>query len=862
MSGAQISLLRGESPRDRQRDRLRRLAHRQPLLVLCAAAVCGILCDTWWEFHYLVWVTSISVLLFAVAVIPVFVRGNANRWIGLLMVALFLPLGALRHNHYKRGYDSASMLAIANEVASPAIIEGIVDWPCVLRRHPLADQPSRRERSPWQTHVEVSVQRIRNGDRFETSDGRVLAVVEGRCDELLPGDPIRIFGSLRRFEPPTNPGERDLREIYRQRWLHARVEVDTPEQIELLGDAAIEVGWLRHGWLRVNRMVGVVGKWGREGLLHFTSESTGPLAVALVIGQRDFVDNATRDALLVTGTAHLLSVSGMHLAIIVVLVGAIVTLLGGSSDTRMFAIIVACICYTAITGARPPVIRAAILVAILIFAIGMRRPSQSINTLSLAALILLFWNPQNVFSVGVQLSFLAVATLITCSRRESAGSAAVEQSLQQEARIDALVESSRSWPIFMLRLGLRTIGQLAWFSGCVTCLSLPLVWYQFHVVSPISVVANVVLSPFLFLALASGVGTLVGGVVRPVGAVCGLICTAMLWSMKWLIETAAQLPWGHFWLPAPPMWWVIVFYLVIAASLLVPVSRKLSGLRILWIASWIFVAYLLATSPSELEDESVEAIFVDVGHGTSVVLRFAEDEVWLYDCGRLGNDTGSSRDIDATLWSLGVMRLEGIILSHADADHFNALPGLLRRFTVRRIVTPPGMLAEPEPALDVIRAEIKRHDIDVWEVSDGDAISAADHQMHVLHPPAQRLAGSDNANSLVIRIDCGGESLVLPGDLESPGTEALIRHPRPPAGSVLMAPHHGSLTMDATSVLNWSRPRETVVSGGQRAGKPEVQRMLSATGSGVHVTNQVGAIRVLMRGNGEIELRSWNQSPW
>jgi competence protein ComEC len=728
--------------------------------------------------------------------------------------------------------------------------------PVVLRRHPLADQPSRRQQSPWQTQIEVAVERMKIGRRFEPVDGRVLLVVDGKCDEFRPGDAVRVYGSTRRFNAPTNPGERDLRAIYQQRRLHARVEVNSEDQIVLIGD--------RPGGRRLSRIIASIAAISRDLLLRHTSEETGPLAVALVIGQRDFVDHNTRDLLLVTGTAHLLSVSGLHLAIVVVLANWAAAILRMPSLAKIVWIIAVCFLYTAITGGRPPVMRASVLVGTFMFAIWMKRPSQPINTLSLAALILVFWNPEFVFSIGVQLSFLAVATLVLCSgRRRGANAPAVQQAIRQEQRLEELVESSRSKPIRYLRYAGHFLWQLTWFSACVTAISIPLVWQQFHVVSPISVLTNVVLGPLLFLSLAAGVAVVVFGLLYdPLAAVPGLICDMTLRAMRWLIETAASIPYGHFWLPSPPVWWVAAFYIVIAATLFLRPSTRVSWFRYGWIAVWILVAWMLATAKTPLEEGSLEATFVDVGHGTSVVLRFADDDVWLYDCGRLGNDTHSSRDIDVALWSLGVTRLEGVFLSHADADHFNALPGVLRRFAVREVITTPGMLDEPEPALVAVRPGIKASGALVRELSRDAIITTNGHTIRVLHPPLKRVGGSDNANSLVLQIDCGGKSLILPGDLEPPGTEWLIRADRPPLGGVLMAPHHGSLAMDAASVLQWSRPRETVVSGGLRARRPEVQDMLSATGSGVHVTSRLGAVRIRINREGSVEVRSWAESPW
>jgi competence protein ComEC len=831
-------------------ERWHRLVYRLPLLLIAISAVIGVLLDSQLGGPHPAWGLVWMLLLVAAIVAIIAARKRVRRAATILV---WLPLTALLHHSSEVSYQQADLLKHVGATSEPTILEGVIDIPLVLRRHPLADQPSRRDQSPWQTQLEVDLARIKIGRRFQPTDGRVLVFVDGRRDELRPGDAIRIYGTIQQFTPPTNPGERDLRPIYQRRRLHARVQVGSQDQVVLLGQR----------WGGLNRRIASIAASSRDLLLRHTSPSTGPLAVALVIGQRDFVDRDTRDLLLVTGTAHLLSVSGLHLAIIAVLASWSAMVFGSNSFLRIGWVILVCLLYTAITGGRPPVMRAWVLVAILMIAIWIRRPNQPINTLSLAALLLIVINPKFVFSIGVQLSFLAVATLLLCGQRRVDGGAAVEQAIERERRMESLIDSARWQPFYYLRYGLHLVAQLAWFSACVTAISLPLVWQQFHVVSPVSVLTNVILGPFLFFALAAGVTTVVcGSLFDSLAILPGFICEFSLRAMRWLIESAASIPWGHFWLPAPPAWWVLIFYAVMAATLFLPQGRTVSSLRLGWIAGWLVIAMMLATAAAEMDAGSIEATFVDVGHGTCVVMRFAEDEVWLYDCGRLGNDTGSSRGIDVALWSLGVTGLQGVYLSHADADHFNALPGVLKRFSVAEIITPPGMLDEPEPALRKVRDAIHDSGAVVRELASGAQWTCRGHAVSVLHPPPERLSGSDNANSLVLRIDCGGKTLLLPGDLEPPGTRMLIRAQRPPPGGVLMAPHHGSLRMDAASVLQWSRPGETIVSGGQRARRPEVEQMLSTTGSGVHVTSELGAIRAIIDRDGNIEVRSWAESPW
>ena len=855
MSGADQAFDGGGGWRVRAARRMQSLLHRVPLLLFAAAAFAGIVVDAWvgsWIKTavgiepFLLWLSLIPLLgLFAI-VLP-------KRMGIAVLFLLAVPLAAARHAVSDAQYESAGILAIADALGQPVIADVMIDRPLQLRKHPLAGLPSRRDLPTLQTQLEARLLSVRIGEEYRHCSGRVLVVCDGRLQAYLPGDRLRVFGSIRSFPAPNNPGERDLRKVYRRRGLHARIDVSATNQLVLQ----------EHGrGFPFYRAIGAIADYSREALIRHTSDANGPLALALVIGQRDLVSNQIRDSLLVTGTAHLLSVSGLHLAIIVVLAHWLGLLLGFPVTVRILWILLVCVLYTAITGGRPPVMRASILVATFMVSIWIRRQGQPMNTLSLAAILLLAINPENAFSVGVQLSFLAVATLLLCGSRPVSGTPAVEQALEREQRLEALRESALPAPIRYLRWVAGRLWQAAWFSGCVTVISIPLVWHQFHVVSLVSVLTNVVLSLLLFVGLAAGVAVVaLAWLVEPAAACAGWICDVSLSCMLWVIRLAASIPMGHFWLPSPPGWWVAIFYAAIAITMMFAVKPRITSLRVSWIVIWMTSAWWMATTPATMNDCVVEATFIDVGHGTSVVLRYADDDVWLYDCGRMGNDPGTCRDIDATLWSLGVTRLKGIVLSHADADHYNAVPGVLRRFSVEQIITPPGMLAEPEADLAAVRRAIAAAGVPVTELFAGAEIPVTGTRMRVLHPPAQRLTGSDNANSLVI-IAGDGVPLVLPGDLEPPGTAVLVNRPRPSPGGVLMAPHHGSLTMDASAVLQWARPRETVVSGGRRARRVAVRQMLAAYGSGVHVTAIVGAIRVRIGKDGRIQVHSWLQSPW
>ena len=858
------------------KQRVGQLAQQQPLLILAAATVFGVLLDALLRSDgiarraafaaVLPWANTIWCGLAMIGIGMTLFANDRGRFQGVFLA--FVMLGGWLHSYRSDGPHANQLWQQLGPVPQPTVIRGCIDRPVVLRNKGTGSSEFRQDEPQWQMQIELSIHQVRIGQAFQDSTGRVIVLIDGRDDTLLPGDEFEIYGTIQRFNPPTNPGQRDIRAFYRRKNLDARVNVTSPQQL-------IRLPAKRRWHHNVVRFFANVSNRGRELLLQNTSDSSGPLAIALVLGLRDQVDAQTRDELLVTGTAHLLSVSGMHLAIVVLLASRIATLLKLPLSMEVLGVFVVCVFYAALTGARPPVLRASILVGTFLLAMWMKRTSRPLNTLSFAALILAIINPESIFHVGVQLSFLAVATLVLGGLRPPRSNSLADDATDPESRLRAFVHQSRPRYLRCASRIVHVIGQAVWFSACVTAMTLPLVWYQFHVVTPISVITNVLLGPLLFASLASGVATIACGMVyEPLAIFPGAVCDQTLHFMRSIIEAAADVSYGHVWLPAPPGWWVGLFYVAMVASLLITTRSSIaSRLRYVWIAVWIAVAWVLATTRPSLAPDAVEATFVDVGHGTCVILRLPNERVWLYDCGWMGNRANRSRVIDEALWSLGVTDIEGIILSHADSDHFNALPSLLERFDVRSILTPPGMLAENEPALGPIRDAIHDHHVNVREVALGDTVLNTP-RLSVLHPPrrtggheamldvANEKRGSDNANSFVLQIDLGGTCLILPGDLESPGTEELVNQPRPSPGGILMAPHHGSLRMDASSVLQWARPRNVVVSGGRRARQPEVLEMLAQYGAEVDVTAMSGAIRVTIHGTGNSSIQVWTEEEW
>lgn len=820
----------------------RHLLRRYPTITLSMSAAAGIHGGLWsWQFAILAGIGAL--LLIAVG------RRRRMRRLGWLaalccVAAAFALHGAQQH----RQTQQASLTHYLSSQWQPAAIRVVVG--SRVERRPSALAALRGRGPAWQSVFAGRVSAIRVGSQWQPVEGGVRVTVDGDATAYLPGDELQVLGDIQSIPPPRNPGEPDMRPIYAARGQQGRVRVDSLQQLQ----------W-RRSRFQLQRPFAAFGAAGEHILSQHLNETSSPLAAALVLGRREAVDRATRDLLLETGTAHLLSVSGLHLGMVALAASWILAISSISQNKQYFTILIVCIAYAAVTGGRPPVMRAALLIGAVLLGMWSGRMVHPLNALAVAALGLLLWNPANLNQIGVHLSFLAVGTLIFASRSVSGIASTGQSNDPLDRLLDARLGALRR---FGKTNGRRVLLALR-FSFWVWAVSAPLVWYHFHIVSPISIVANVLLGLPLMVALIAGLAAVLAGVCwDPLAVIPANICEISLSLIIKIVDALASVPLGHFWLPSPPSWWVLTFYLLVAAGLLLPSRWPRSKLLLLWLLIWSCAALPLATLYRRaylhgLPDECLEATFIDVGHGTSVLVRQPTGAHWLYDCGRLGDPTQSSRPVESVLWERGIVRIDAIVLSHADSDHYNAIPGLLRRFFVRRIITPPGMLATDERGLQAVRQAIAEAGVQVIEQHAGDYLALDDpsQPIRVLHPPQRRIAGNDNVNSLVLQIDHGGRSLLLPGDLETPGTEALLHYPRPPGGGILMAPHHGSLQQDMRPLLDWSRPRTVVVSGGTRAGRPAVLQMLGQNGADVYVTSLQGAITTRIEGDGTVTVQPW-----
>ena len=603
-----------------------------------------------------------------------------------------------------------------------------------------------------------------------------------------------------------NPGEWDY--ASRLRDDRIRSELRVPHS----PDAVVR---LQPGSWSVPRTLVAVRGWGQRGIDERLAPAEGNIASALLLG-----DNATMSAqewerYVRTGVIHVLAISGQHLVVLGAFLWLVLRVLG--VRRRPAAVIVATVLlgYALMTGGRPSAVRAAVMACAVCGAVLLRARALPANTFALSWLVVLAANPTDLFTAGFQLSFLCVAVLIWGIPRWFPP--------RELTPLEQLVEESRSVPERLVRGTIRGIGKAYLVTLVLGLATAPLIAYWQNLVSPAGVLIG---PPAILLTTVALIAGLLLVVVWPIGPVAGPVAWAAgqsLAACDGLVSAAERMPGACWYVGAVPTWWVVGFYAIGAYWLLSGVPghmRVVPEVRRRWVfpaglAAWLLislVAGLVRPDPGELR-----VTFLAVDHGGCAVIEPPDGRVLLYDAGTTAGPDVTRRQIAPFLWSRGIRRIDEVFLSHADLDHFNGLPALLDRFAVGQITVTPTFAEKPTGGVRATLEAIERRRIPLRVTRTGDRFSAGEVEMEVLHPTTDGPPGVENVRSLVLFVRHRGNTVLLTGDLEAAGVDAVVARPVPPI-DVLMTPHHGSGANRAGDLADWAKPRLVVASQGRRDG--------------------------------------------
>ncbi|MBM82280.1 MAG: DNA internalization-related competence protein ComEC/Rec2 [Planctomycetaceae bacterium] len=805
-------------------------AAKLPAAPLAIAFAFGIVTD---RVLHITW--SLELVL-AFVFVASFVWGKTAGRRRLSSVALLLStlcFGAAWHHYNWFVVPSDDLSTYATSMRRPVKLHGtIASHPYVVHARDVAvwDESDR-------TICEIRCESILLDDQRVTVSGKArLSVSTGDLDVTV-GDRVALHGLFALPNEAKNAGDFDFRQHLRERGIRTVVVVQHASAIRVSQRSG--VNW----WLA--RLRGRLRNRCEELFRDHLSHQNQAIAQALILGKRTDIPREVRATFAESGTMHLLAISGLHVGILAGFVWTLCRLARLPSKWMAVVMLAAVLSYAFVTDARPPVIRAAILISIVVFAIPTFRRAVALNSLSVAVIIVLLRNPTDLFDVGAQLSFLAVVAILWASFLL----ARLSERRRQSAKAGTIV-GRKPWVRKLIGLG-KNLTAAYFISACIWLMTMPLIAYQFNLIAPIGLLINVLLIPIVMLVLWFGFLFLLAGIiVPPLASVCGYCFDTLLGFLLSVVGFASSIGVGHFYVSAPSEWSLLVGYGLLAVAMCVgslaktwdstdehkvESASRLAALRI-WLTRywvkipWVAVCVLALFGCSLLLrtplPQGFKCAFLSVGHGCAILLETPDGKCYLYDAGMISDSHRAQDVVQKALWRKGISQLDAIIVSHADADHFNAVPGLLRNVAVDRlIVSQPFLDSRQSGVAEVLDAAVANR-VTTEIVTAGDSIDRGGLvAIKVLHP-GQSWSDFDNANSIVLMIEYAGRRFLLTGDLEQDGTDSIVRR-RPVAIDVMLAPHHGSPSASRADFVQWAQPNWVVISGRRRGVEQRLSELYS-----------------------------------
>jgi competence protein ComEC len=704
------------------------------------------------------------------------------------------------------------------------------------------------ERSIKGTRLYVKIKTlIRDGKSFKNT-GRVLVSLPFLDQPLNYGDRVRFVGSLRHPTNFNNPGGFDYQRYLATRGIWATTFVDDTRKIIRVATRQGNVFWT---WLelRRNRI--------RAFLDHHSTDSSAPILKALILGERGTIPEKVKEDFAISGAAHIMAISGLHLGIIAFFLFQGLLWIFRQSEwialkTNIFKLsalltMPLIILYTLIAGARVATVRATIMIIVYLVSILIDRPRNLYHTLALAALIITLIDPASILEPSFQLSFTAVLAILYLTPKFS-------RFLKRDEIIpmkqEGLVQWLSSWSRTLLLVSLAAIIGTG-----------PFIAYHFNRFSPMGLISNFLVIPLLgFLAIPIGlfssfISLFSTDLALPFIKVASWVVDLVV-SM---IHLLASLPGVSFHVVTPTVFEIALVYAFIAV---------VTNLRRSFFYK-IALAVILCLGIGDLSywvikthfNKTLRITSLDVGQGDSALIEFPGGKRALVDGGGFYDDSFDvgKNVIAPFLWKKKIQKIDFLVLTHPDPDHLNGLKFIARNFRVEELWDSGQETNSPFflEFMTIVKQKgirrISQFRGDEPRVINGVVVQPLHPRRDTrrAHSEDQRL--TPNNRSLVLKLIFANQTLLFTGDIEREAEAELIASGVDLRSRVIKAPHHGSLTSSTVPFLKRVRPEIALFSGRPRRfyrlPNKRVLERYERLGSKVLRTDLHGAITIETNGH-------------
>jgi competence protein ComEC len=586
------------------------------------------------------------------------------------------------------------------------------------------------------------------GDAWQPAFGKVIATVQGvLSSNFFEGQSVEVAGVIRAPDGPPAQGLFDARAYYARQGVFYQLQAASTNDFHLPGGRQFKQLPVSERFRRWAKTTLALGLPIEDEPLH--------LSWTLLLDWKPPQWAEIEAPFMRAGTYHIFAVDGLRIGLLAGICLGLLRLLQIPRAICGAVLLPILWFYAGLTGWPASAVRATIMVSVVIAGWALRRPGDLINSLCAAALIILMWQPQQLFQAGFQLSFLVVVCIALIvppvnerlQRKLFSGDPLLPDTLQP--RWPLLLGKAASYLVEMFSVSLG-----AWVG------SIPLVAYYFHLFTPVSVAANCLVVPATALALISGMGSLLTGAWwAGLAALFNNATWALMKFIIWFSQGAATWPAGHFNAAAPSAAICAFYY----AALFMIVTGWIFRSRHRWAVAGAMLAAGVGLAAQWAVAKQTAHIHVLPLKGAPVffVDSPGREGNLLVDCA----DTNSADEIlKPFLCAQGVNRLSGLCLAVGLLPHFGGSGVILSNFSPDRIFI--GSAPNRSGAYRNLIGELHP-----TALHDGDRAGA----WSVLHPGAADEFAQADDEALVLRRECNGRSILLLPALARDGQDALMR---------------------------------------------------------------------------------------
>ncbi len=633
-------------------------------------------------------------------------------------------------------------------------------------------------RLPPRTSFLMSAEGIRTDAGWRPVTGLVRVTVERADDRLQAGQSVELLGRVGRSGRPDNPGQFDWSEFARRNRTLVWMRVPSP--------SGVEIGHERPWAPR--RLAIRLRAAASQHLTAGGDAHTGRLLNALIIGERHPALRSLNRTMVRAGIAHFLSISGLHLGVFLGFAYAVCRLAALTPRRAAAAVLVVLAVYVALAEPRAPLLRSAVMAALVCAGVLVGRRGSTLNALAAAAILLLAMDPLQLFAAGFQLSFVIVAGLILLHRPMKQllfGRWIRRRGLmvfRREQRFRRwLYYSAAEWGMDAVSASLT-----AYLSAA------PLVAHHFNLFSPYAPLLSLLVFPLVLAVLIPGYVSIALAALTPnLSHAVGRLAHGASNGLAAAVRAADRLPGLSFEIRPTGPAWVLLCYAVLAVVVL---GRGMRHRRL--VVALAGATLLLATVHTQRTAESppvAELHLLAVGAGQCAILRTPAGDTFLLDAGTQSGFDAATEVLLPFLRQKQLPPPEKAFISHAGADHYNALPGFIDRHGLQRVYL-NEYFARPDGAgaPGRVMRMLAEHDVEVVRLRAGQRLQLCPRtHVTVLWPPAGRDDLCANDTSLVLKVTSDETSVLVPGDLAEIGQNTLAEWDESVRAEALILPHHG-----------------------------------------------------------------------